>query len=461
MKWHNRLVRYPEVWVLAIGAFVTRFWNYGQPSDVVFDEVYFREFAAAYLSGQFFFDIHPPLVKLLFAGIGGLFGLSPDHVAAGEAGALVLRILPILAGVALVPLVYIIVRQLGLGRRIATFGGLLVLLDNALLVESRFVLMDSILLLAGMGALSCFLAMRRAKDMAHWRWVIAVALCVGILVSIKWSGLALVWLLAVGWFVDGVIRHLPWRRMLGEAVVIMTVVATVYIGSFAVHFGLLTKAGEGDTFMSERFQSSLVGSAHYDKNNDVSFWEKLIEQNHEMYAAQGSLKTAEHPYASPWHSWPMMQKPVYFWQGEEHDGQQGHIYLLGNPVVWWGVVVAVLMAGLLMIFRHRIFKKREHIVLFLLAGYFANFIPFAFIDRPMFLYHYLFALLFGILLACVMISILFDWLTHKYGRNTSLRIYWSLCILVMLGFIYFLPVSYGWPLTLDVLQQHMWLPSWR
>lgn len=447
--------------MLSIVALATRFWNYGQPNEVVFDEVYFREFASAYLSGQFFFDIHPPFAKLVFAGVGGLFGLSPDQVAGGDAGTLVLRILPILAGAALVPLVYVIVRQLGLGRRIATLGALLVLLDNALLVESRFVLMDSMLLLAGMGALSCFLAMRHAKGLRRWRWVIAVALCVGVLVSIKWSGLALVWLLAVGWFIDGVMRHISWRRMLGEAGVITAVVAAIYIGSFAVHFGLLTKSGEGDAFMSARFRSALVGSAQYDENNNVSFGEKLIEQNREMYTAQSSLRTVEHPYASPWHGWPMMHKPVYFWQGDELDGKQGHIYLLGNPVVWWGVVIAVLMAGLLMVFRHKIFKRREHLVLFLLAGYFANFLPFAFIDRPMFLYHYLFALLFGILIACVMLSMVLGWLAKKYGRAAGHRVYWVIAAAVLIGFIYFLPVSYGWPLTTDALQQYIWLQSWR
>jgi dolichyl-phosphate-mannose-protein mannosyltransferase len=46
---------------------------------------------------------------------------------------------------------------------------------------------------------------------------------------------------------------------------------------------------------------------------------------------------ATHPDASaPW-TWPLMKVAPYFWQG---DGAS--IYLVGNPVVWWGSSLALL-----------------------------------------------------------------------------------------------------------------------
>jgi len=462
MTWLKRLFHYPELWVLTLIALLTRLWQLGAPHAVVFDEVYFRQFAANYLSGRFFFDIHPPFVKLVFAGIGSAFHLSPDQIASGDPGGLILRVLPALAGAALVPLTYIIIRQLGLGRRIATFGALLILCDNALLVESRFVLMDSLLLLTGMGALSGFLRQRKIKSNWRWVWVVGTSLLVGMLVTTKWTGLAMALLIGIAWVADGVIQKTDWRRLAGEGILAACIIAAIYVGSFVVHFGLLTKSGEGDAFMSEKFQSTLIGNPRYDKNVHMSLWDKIVEYNEEMYTAQSSLEGVTHPYASRWYSWPFEARSVYYWQGETlKDGRQGNIYLLGNPVVWWLSFVGVVAALLVWLTKPVWLDGRRKLVAFLLTGYALNFVPFTFITRPMFLYHYLFALIFSILATCVMLSVLFDWQRRKYGKKAVTRTYWALVVAVLIGFLYFVPLSYGWPLTPSDLQQHMWLPGWR
>src|SRR5919202_605415 len=79
-----------------------------------------------------------------------------------------LRVLPALAGTALVAVFYLFLRELTASRRVATFGAALLLLDNAILVESRFILTDSMLLLFGVSALTLYLAARRRTGRAHW-----------------------------------------------------------------------------------------------------------------------------------------------------------------------------------------------------------------------------------------------------------------------------------------------------
>ena len=56
-------------------AAATRFAAITYPHAIVFDEVYFRETALRYLEGSYFFDLHPPLGKLLLAGWAKLFGV--------------------------------------------------------------------------------------------------------------------------------------------------------------------------------------------------------------------------------------------------------------------------------------------------------------------------------------------------------------------------------------------------
>ena len=68
MKILKFLRRYPEIIILTIAALATRMWALFSPASVVFDEVYFKAFAGNYLTGAYFFDIHPPVGKLLLAG---------------------------------------------------------------------------------------------------------------------------------------------------------------------------------------------------------------------------------------------------------------------------------------------------------------------------------------------------------------------------------------------------------
>ncbi len=462
MKWYRRLVRYPEIWVLGGLAVLTRLWQIGWPPAVVFDEVYFRTFASNYLSGNYFFDVHPPLVKLLFAGVASLFNLSPLEVTSGDPGTTILRVVPALAGAALVPLVYVILRQVKMNRRIATLGGIFILFDNALLVESRFVLMDSLLLLAGFGALSAYLALRQLRGSRRWLWVVVMAVLFGMVASTKWSGLAMVGLVGALWLVDGIRKHWKRQRMASEAALTLSIMALMYVGSFMLHFSLLTHSGEGDAFMSERFQSTLIDGAFFDAAATMPFADKFVELNQEMYAAQNSLSTASHPYASSWYTWPFMVRPIYYWQGELLvGGAQGNVYLLGNPIVWLLSIIGAASALIILVIRRNWLGKQRNLVACLLLGYGLNMIPFAFINRPMFLYHYLFAFILSILITCVVLGRFFDWQAKQYGKKAADQTLLVLIAAIVLGFLYFLPLTYGWPMSPTDLQKHVWLPTWR
>ncbi|MEO7617392.1 MAG: phospholipid carrier-dependent glycosyltransferase [Candidatus Saccharibacteria bacterium] len=446
----------PELIALIIGAIFTRTFQLFQPKAIVFDEVYFKAFAGHYLDGHYFFDIHPPLGKLILAGWAHICGLS--GVTLATTTALPLRLIPALFGITLIPIVWAIIRNLGGSRKAAFLGGFMVLLDNALIVESRFILTDTILLATGLGAILCYLIARKRSGKAYYAYFIASAFLAGASASTKWTGLTSLALIAGLWLYESH-TYFYTVKWFGRFALLIITPALLYIGLFAIHFALLPSSGDGDAFMSARFQSTLIGNTNYSSNARVSFPAKFVELNHEMYEANKTL-TATHPYGSHWYSWPLELRPIYYWQGETlASGKQGNIYLLGNPAIWWGSLVAMI-SGLIIYFARR--PKRTHAqtkaVLLLVLAYLMNYLPFAAVTRVMFLYHYFFSLVFEIILAVL----LWDFISKRSDNERLMRyLYFAIITLITIFFLYFSPLTYGFPLTTQGLMQHIWIHTWR
>jgi dolichyl-phosphate-mannose-protein mannosyltransferase len=455
--WH-RLNIPPELLWLTFLAAVTRLAVITHPRAIVFDEVYFRESALRYLEGSYFFDLHPPLGKLLLAGWAKLVGVtatvqSTDPVVA-------LRVLPALAGTALVAVFYLLLRELTASRRVATFGAALLLLDNAVLVESRLILIDSMLLLFGIGALTCYLASQRSRGRWHWILLAASAVLAGMAASTKLTGLTALGVIGLVWLVQ-TIRKFSWRRALPQAGILLGIPALVYVSVFAIHFQLLPHSGPGDAFMTQQFQSTLIGNPNYDPAAHMSFTEKFAELNKAIRTYELSLNDSKHPYSSSWLSWPFMKRPIYYWTSNKE-----YIYFQGNPVVWWGLLVGVVVVAIGWIRHPELFKRHYGPMALLGLAWAANFLPFATIVRPMFLYHYLFAFMFCIAAVSIGLGLLAGWMTDgerawQFPSRRSAALYGGILMAALAGFLFFAPISYGLPLSDSGLSARIWLDSWR
>ena len=146
------------VTLLSLGL-LTRFLFFGYPNETVFDEVHFGKFVSGYYTREYFFDIHPPLGKLAIAGFAKLFGFQPGFAFADigntfpDSQHLILRFLPSLAGALLPLVIYLLIVEIGLSRKTALFGGLMIVFENAILTQSHYILLDAFLLLFGFTAL--------------------------------------------------------------------------------------------------------------------------------------------------------------------------------------------------------------------------------------------------------------------------------------------------------------------
>jgi dolichyl-phosphate-mannose-protein mannosyltransferase len=81
-------------------------------------------------------------------------------------------------------------------------------------------------------------------------------------------------------------------------------------------------------------------------------------------------------------------------------------------------------------------------------------LPFIFIGRVMFLYHYEAALIFAI----IAIAFLFDLIKNEKYRKITILV---VVVLSLAAFIYFSPLTYGLELNMNKLTDRMWLSSWR
>lgn len=452
---------------------ITRFVILGHPSSAVFDEVHFNYFAGFYYTGQYYYDIHPPLGKLIIALSALPFGgIAPEDVIREISTPypsdlyIAMRTLPALFGSCLPLLIFLIARELKIGVMSAFIAGLMAVADNALLIQSRLILLDAMLLCFGLSALWTFLIARRTGHLKYWG---LSAFFAGLSISIKWIGVSFLGLIGLVIIIDW--ARALWKQgwhsrpfFIGSAYLLISL--SCYTLIFLIHFSLLPLSHkQGDPFMSINFQSTLEGSRYYKAKGTINtvscpqnykhalkfgmpdtevkaaenvacqiqytsvsqlgFWRKFFELNRSMYVTnQGLAKT--HPDASKWYMWPMMQKPLYYWY---KDGAR--IYLMGNPVVWWlcALGIIVLLLGQLKFVQWR----QNEAFWVLMTGFWANLLPFAMVNRVMFMYHYLTSLCFSILLFAYLLHVL---KLPKYVKP-------AIAVIAICSFLMISPLTYG------------------
>ena len=114
--------------LLCLLSFYSRFCLLDHPNEVVFDESHFGSFVNHYVRGHYFFDIHPPVGKLLLYASGLLFGyhdgIDYTHISTPypDYSYMYLRWAPAFFGSLLVPLMYITLRWMRMSQSVACLG---------------------------------------------------------------------------------------------------------------------------------------------------------------------------------------------------------------------------------------------------------------------------------------------------------------------------------------------------
>ncbi|XP_068617129.1 protein O-mannosyl-transferase 1 [Brachionichthys hirsutus] len=322
----------------------TRLTSLGYPNAVVFDEVYYGQFVSLYMKRVFFVDDSgPPLGHMILAFgayMGGFDGNFVWNRIGAEYPSTVsvwsLRFLPALCGALCVPLLYLLTLELGFSHLSALAASLLLLLENSLIVQSRFMLLESVLIFFMLLAFFSYLRFHNSPDSrSRYFWLLLSGAACAAAVGVKYIGF-FSYLLLLGvaflhtWNLigDRTVSHLSvCVQCVCRGVCVLVVPVVLYVLCFYVHLSLLSRSGPHDQLMSSAFQASLEGGL------------SRITRGQPLEVAYGSQVTLRSSASQPIPCWLHSHKANYpiryeTGRGSSHQ-QQVTCYPFKDINNWW------------------------------------------------------------------------------------------------------------------------------
>ncbi|KAG9224052.1 hypothetical protein CCMSSC00406_0004332 [Pleurotus cornucopiae] len=282
--------------ILTLLAFALRFYKINHPDQVVFDEVHFGKFTSYYLRREYYFDVHPPFAKMLFALAGWFVGFDGnflfenigDSYTANHIPYVGLRALPAILGSLTIPVVYAIMKESGYSTVIAAFSAILILFDNAHVTQSRLILLDATLIFFMSLTIYAYVRFRKLRYLEFttewWGWLIATGVFMACTWASKVNGILTVAAIGCAVLIDlwdildyrkGYTMDHFAKHFFARAVGLIVVPLIVYLSFFWIHFAILTHSGPGDTFMSPAFQETLLGNEMLLNSHEIHYYDAL------------------------------------------------------------------------------------------------------------------------------------------------------------------------------------------
>lgn len=358
-----------------------------QPTALNFDEFHYVPAARALLAGSTPINLeHPPLAKSIIAQGMAWLGDTP----AGW------RLMSTVFGAFTVFAMYSWAMSLFSSVPIAVFVALLTMWNQMLFVQSRIAMLDIFMVAFMAGAAACFShARRRPGHLALW---CAGGVLLGLAAAAKWFALVVIAAVGVWLAIETFHRRLKTR-------VLLTVVGAVFVA----YFLCFTPSGIVDAQLTMWRDQQRVG--------------------------------AEHPYASPWWSWPLQSRPIWYaYAPNSETNLVRGVFMIGNPLIIWGGLFALFFCAWT---AARSMAAREILFAFGVAW-----LSWAVLPRKLTLFYYYLpaALILGLAWAEMM-------------KNHP-RLRWAMAAGAFGLFVFFWPVLNASEMSRDALARRVWFIGW-
>ncbi len=354
---------------------------------------------------------HPPLAKWIMGAGIVIFGDEPVGW----------RSMSVLFGALTIWGMYALAMALFQKKSTALWVALLTIANQMVYVQARI------------GMLDTFMVAFMVWGMAAWVYTLQKS--VKTLTLPILGGIAFGCATACKWY--GVI---PWVFCVGAAVAFMPIKLS------KVPFKTLLVAGVIVPVIT--YAISYLPQLH-EATGLVDAFQKWWHFQTESYG--GQLRVVDkHNYMSDWITWPWMSRPI--WYAFERDGEFVRcILMMGNPLIMWTGLVAVLM-----LIPDVLPRPKSMAPLWILLAYGALYLCWGVIPRKIAFYYYYYpaALILNLALAHCFFSR--EKKGNIYWKRPS---FWFLMASISV-FIYFFPILSGMRIAPESFRDWMWFRSW-
>ncbi len=403
-------------------------------NSAYFDEIYHPRTGFEFAEKLTVYETtHPPLGKNFMAMTIKAFGMSPYYY----------RLPGVIFGIIMIPFIYLLGLKLFNSTGFATFGTILLTFDFMHFVQTRLATIDSFVTLFVLIAYYFMYEYYNSSfyfddNKKLYRTLGFSGIFMGLSIATKWTGVYASLGLATVFFITLYSRYTEnlYERQVGNVeitekfnnktiktilfCVLCFVVIPIIIYGLSYCYYLQTPSGTKGV-------TSILENQEY-----------MLSYHSNLYST--------HPYASEFWTWLLMIRPVYYYAHTYQNGLIAGISGFGNPFVWYMGTVAFIYTIT------RLGTSNRKTAVFLLAGYLSALVPWIFITRTTYMYHYFASSIFMILMIVNMFKEIFGTVRNKY-----VYIYVAL---VILCFIVFYPVLTGMAVPNDYIRFLRWLPTW-
>ena len=409
-------------------------------NSTYFDEIYHARTAYEHLHAMNTYEwTHPPLGKVtMMIGIQ-LFGMTPFGW----------RFMGALFGVMMLPLMYLMVKQLTKRTDLSAIAMGLMALDSMHFTQTRIATIDSY---AVFWIMLMYLFMFRYCQMS-WnresfgRTLIPLGLC-GVTMGVSWAtkwigiyasaGLAILFFwtmfrrLREGEYLED--RRQNWKNLWKTLAfcILFFIVIPVLIYYFSYYWLL---RGEDMRSFAGMFTKQRL--------------DRVIQLQRSIFGYHAGLGGDTHYFRSPWYQWPIIWWPMWYYSGTAYmpEGTISSISCMGNPAVWWFGLIALIFVVVRMCWKRRANRRDVMVVI----GFASQFLPWVIVPRSTFIYHYFASVPFIIIASALLLDFV------RVRSEKAFRI----CAGVLLGaalvlFVAFYPLESGLPVARSYAKYLRW-----